>query len=116
MIVFYQVNYKQKSSQIHLKSIYYIVIIVLICSMSGVFGQDTLSFNATDTLPGATDSLKNAQNLSRITLSPDAFSSNAKYGADHKTFYDPRRNLVYLYGNAFVEYEQFSIRNADYIE
>src|SRR5690606_11355049 len=32
------------------------------------------------------------------------------------TFFDPRKNLVYLYGNAFVEYEQFSIRNADYIE
>src|SRR5690606_7781518 len=92
------------------------VFIMLMCSMSNVFGQDSLFNNATDTLPGVTDSLKSSQFLSDITISPDAFTSNAKYGADHKTFFDPRKNLVYLYGNAFVEYEQFSIRNADYIE
>ena len=89
---------------------------MLMCSTANVFGQDSLFYNATDTLPGTADSLKSSEILSGITISPDAFSSNAKYGADHKTFFDPRRNLVYLYGNAFVEYEQFSIRNADYIE
>lgn len=86
------------------------------CSMSNVFGQDSLFHNATDTLPGTADSLKSGEILRGVPISPDAFSSNARYGADHKTFFDPRKNLVYLYGNAFVEYEQFSIRNADYIE
>src|SRR5690554_1409928 len=89
---------------------------MLMCSMSNVFGQDSLFHNATDTLPGTADSLKSGEILRGVPISPDAFSSNARYGADHKTFFDPRKNLVYLYGNAFVEYEQFSIRNADYIE
>lgn len=86
------------------------------CSVASVFGQDSLFHNAADSLPGTTDSLKSGEILHGVKLSPDAFTSNARYGADHKTFFDPRRNLVYLYGNAFVEYEQFSIRNADYIE
>lgn len=89
---------------------------MLMCSVANVFAQDPLIDNETDTLPRTADTLKSSQNLPGIVISPDAFSSNAKYGADHKTFFDPRKNLVYLYGNAYVEYEQFSIRNADYIE
>ncbi len=84
--------------------------------MERVFAQDPLLDNASDSVSLANDSLKSSENLDDIILSPDAFSSSAKYGADHKTYFHPQKNLVYLYGNAFVEYEQFSIRNADYIE
>lgn len=86
------------------------------CSISNVYSQDPVLNNVPDSLSLASDTLKSSQFLTDITISPEAFSSNAIYGADHKTFFDPRKNLVYLYGNAFVEYEQFSIRNADYIE
>src|SRR5690606_18576176 len=89
---------------------------MLMCSMSNVFGQDSLLNNATDTLPGVTDSLKSSQFICDHCVARDTFPYHAKYGAEHMAFDDSRKNLVYLYGNAFVEYEQFSIRNADYIE
>lgn len=85
--------------------------------MKGIgLSQNLQNTNEVDTLPGAPDTVKVDGRLDDIKISPDAFASHVKYGADHKTFFDRKLNLVYLYGNAFVEYEQFSIRNADYIE
>lgn len=99
-----------------MKSEYYIIILFLICILGEGIGQNPDLLNDRDTIPGVEDSVKVEQITDRIKISPDAFASNVKYGADHKTFFDRIRNLVYLYGNAFVEYQDFSIRNADYIE
>ncbi|GAA5222097.1 putative LPS assembly protein LptD [Membranihabitans marinus] len=79
------------------------------------FGQDTLIQNEEDSLSHTLDSLK-SEKFSKIKISKDAFSSGVVYGADHKTYFDRKKNLVFLYGNAFVEYGLFSIKNADYIE
>ncbi|WP_236975607.1 putative LPS assembly protein LptD [Membranihabitans maritimus] len=62
------------------------------------------------------DTIKAPDILSKVKVSEDAFSTGVNYGADFKTFFDRKKNLVYLYGNAFVEYEEYSIREADYIE
>ena len=51
-----------------------------------------------------------------IRFSSDTFASKVNYGADDSTRLDNVNRFIYLYGNAYLEFENYSIKGADIIE
>ena len=70
----------------------------------------------TDSLGSSIDSLPiTDERIQSITLSEDSFADDVKYGAQDTQWLDSKNRMVYLYGNAIVEYQSLILK-ADFIQ
>ena len=112
-----------------MKITYYIVYIFIICIPISVFSQKPLptkeapkrgldsipEFNRTNSLPALSDTLINPLDSLSFDISPDALDEKFEYGSVDSQHVDIIANKVYLYGDAFVKYQDLEIK-AGYIE
>lgn len=112
-----------------MKITHYIVYIFIICVPFSAFSQiptvikkkpklglDSIpEFNRTNNNPSFQDTLPKAQDSLSFDISPDALDEEFEYGAVDSQHVDIRSNKVYLYGEAFVNYQELEIK-AGYIE
>jgi len=112
-----------------LKLAYYIVYIFIICVPFSAYSQiptptkvapkrglDSIpELSRTNNNPSFQDSIANPQDSLAFDMSPDALDAEFEYGAVDSQHVDIQLNKVYLYGDAFVNYQELEIK-AGYIE
>ncbi|MBK7682905.1 MAG: hypothetical protein IPJ26_10810 [Bacteroidetes bacterium] len=81
--------------------------------------EDSLKINASDSISGSLDSIKiqagDTIPLNDSLLLADDFKSKVSYYAEDSIVYDLDTGMVYLYGNAWMTYEDIRLE-ADFID
>jgi len=82
---------------------------------TGLLAQDPDIFTL-DSIPKQADSIQPTDpRLDQIQLSEDSFEDEVKYFAQDSQWLDNKNRMVYLYGNATVDYQTLSLK-ADFIK
>ena len=101
-----------------MKSINYIALLVLMSGVGFVNLVAQVSIDSSTVQKRDTsitiDTL--TPDIPSIGFSKDTFASKVNYGADDSTVLDNTNRFIYLYGNAYLEFENYSIKGADKIE
>ena len=99
-----------------MKSIFYIQFFILICCFTSLVGQvDSLRLPLTPTQPDSLpvpDSVPSIRGM--VAFSADTLEDLVTYSARDSIRFDNVNHLIYLYGNASIKYQTYSI-TADFI-
>ena len=94
---------------------FFAAIFIAVCIIGSVFAQKPVlrADNASQDTTLRSASLK-TDTLTKKINSKGSLTSKVTYGAVDSTIFDMKNNIVFLYGNARIKYEDFEIE-ADYI-
>ncbi len=99
-----------------MKSINYIQFLFIICISTTIYGQvDSLNVKEQVSVQDSIPLVDTASLIKgKITFSADTLQDIVEYSAKDSIHFDNANHLIYLYGNASIKYQSYSI-TADYI-
>ncbi len=97
-----------------LQKIYIIAVLILFGALKTFAQLDSISTTPSTSIRASKDSLRSQTVKGSVRISRDSVSSEVQYGARDSSHYDHLLRQFHLYGDAYIEYEQYRLE-ADYI-